>query len=81
MLIGAEDYRSHAFMYGFNLQKIESASYTGMNLNNKSNMVGKIKAMENSTLYTDSKMGERLYMLMVHECILEIRSNSVAFYD
>ena len=32
ILVSAEDYRSHAFMYGFNLQKIESASYTGMNL-------------------------------------------------
>ena len=29
--VRAEDYRSHAFMYGFNLQKIESAFYTGTN--------------------------------------------------
>ena len=35
MLVRAEDYRSHAFMYGFNLQKLESANYTGMSLKNK----------------------------------------------
>ena len=34
MLVSAEDYRSHAFMFGFNLQKLESANYTGMNLKN-----------------------------------------------
>ena len=44
-------------------------------------MVVKIKAMESSTLYNNNYMAERLYMLMVHECILEIRSNSVTFYD
>ena len=81
MLVRAEDYRSHAFMYGFNLQKLESANYTGMNLKNNSNMVIKIKALDGSTLYTENKMAERVYMLMVHECILEIRSNSVTFYD
>ena len=74
MLVRAEDYRSHAFMYGFNLQKIESAAYTGLNLKNNSNCVIKIKAMEGSTLYSgDGKMAERLYILMVHECILETR--------
>ena len=82
MLVRAEDYRSHAFMYGFNLQKLESANYTGMNLKNNSNMVVKIKALEGSTLYSaPGKMAERIYMLLVHECILEIRSNSVSFYD
>ena len=62
-------------MYGLNLQKLESANYTGMNLKNNSNMVVKIKALDGATLYTESKMAEGLYMLMVHECILEIRSN------
>ena len=82
MLVSAEDYRSHASLYGFNLQKLESAFYTGLNLKNNSNMVVKIKAMEGSTLYSGAgKMAERIYMLMVHECILEIRSNSVTFYD
>ena len=81
MLVRAEDYRSHAFMYGFSLQKLESAAYTGLNLKNNSNCVIKIKALDGSTLYDDSKMAERLYILMVHECILEIRSNSVTFYD
>ena len=81
MLVSAEDYRSHAFMFGFNLQKLESANYTGMNLKNNSNMVVKIKAMDSSTLYNNNYMAERLYMLMVHECILEIRSNSVSFSD
>ena len=32
MLVSAEDYRSHAFMFGFKLQKLEAAAYTGMNL-------------------------------------------------
>ena len=41
----------------------------------------KIKALDGSTLYNEKKMAERMYMLMVHECILEIRSNSVTFYD
>ena len=64
VLVSAEDYRSHAFLYGFNLQKLESANYTGMKLKNNSNMVVKVKAMEGSTLYTDSKMGERLFLLI-----------------
>ena len=81
MLVSADDYRSHAFMFGFNLQKLESANYTGMNLKNNSNMVVKIKTMDNSTLYNNNYMAERLYMLMVHECILEIRSIYVTFYD
>ena len=81
MLVRAEDCRSHAFMYGFNLQKLGSAFYTGINLTNNSNMVVKIKALDGSTLYDESKMAERIYMLMVDECILEIRSNSVTLYD
>ena len=44
-------------------------------------MVIKIKALDGSTLYSEKKMAERIYMLLVHECILEIRSNSVTFYD
>ena len=81
ILVRVEDYRSHVFMYGFNLQELESADYTGMNLAHNSIMVVKIKALSGSTLYTESKMAERLYILMVHECMLEIRSNSVTFYD
>ena len=82
MLVSAENYRSHAFMCGFNLQKLESANYIGMNLKNDSNMVAKVNALEGSTLYTgDGKMAERIYMLMVHGCILGIRSNSVTLYD
>ena len=61
------------------IYKLESAAYTGMNLKNNSNMVVKIKAMESSTLYNNNYMAEILYMLMVRECILEIRSNSVTF--
>ena len=51
---------------------LESANFTGMNLKNNSNM-GQIKAMAGSTLYTDSKMGKRLYILTFHNTILEMR--------
>ena len=61
MLVSAEDYRSHAFMFGFNLQKLESANYTGMNLKNNSNMVVKIKALDGSTLYIQLHGRETLH--------------------
>ena len=32
LLVRSEDYKTQAFMFGFNLQKLESAAYTGMNL-------------------------------------------------
>ena len=63
------------------IYKIRKRLLHRFNLKNNSNMVVKIKALDGSTLYTENKMAERLYMLMVHECILEIRSNSVTFYD
>ena len=61
ILVRAEEYRSHAFMSGFNLQKLESAFYTGTNLKNNSKMAVKIKVMEGSTLYSGAgKTAERM---------------------
>ena len=81
LLVRSEDYKTQAFMFGFNLQKLESANYTGMNLKNNSNMVVKIKPLDGTTLYTSEFMPTRMYIHMVYETILEIRSNSVTFYD
>ena len=88
LLVRSEDYKTQAFMFGFNLQKLESAAYTGMNLKNNSNMVVKIRPLDGAFLYGTGNtvhpagiMPERMYIHMVHECILEIRSNSVTFYD
>ena len=81
LLVRSEDYKSQAFMSGFNLQKLESAAYTGLNLKNNSNAVIKIKPLDGTTLYSSSFMPTRMYIHMVHECILEIRTNSVTFYD
>ena len=81
LLVRSEDYKTQAFMFGFNLQKLESAAYTGLKLNNNSIAVIKIKPLDGTTLYSSSFMPTRIYIHMVHECILEIRSNSVTFYD
>ena len=80
-LIRAEDYQTQKFMFGFNLMKFENSSYTGMNLKNNSNMVLRVKPLDGTTLYTSAVMPKTLYLLLQHECILEIRSNSVSFYD
>ena len=42
LLVRSKGYKTQAFMFGFNLQKLESAAYSGMNLKNNSNMVVKI---------------------------------------
>ena len=76
LLVRPDDYKYCGFQFGFNLQKLESANYTGMNLNNNSNMVIKIKPLDGSTLYDQHRMPDRMYILMQYECILEIRSNS-----
>ena len=81
LLVRSEGFKTQAFMLGFNLQKLESANYTGMNLKNNSNMVVKIKQLDGTTLYTSEFMPTRIYVMLIHECILEIRSNSVTFYD
>ena len=81
LLVRSEDYKTQAFMFGFNLQKLESAAYTGLNSKNNSNLVVKIRPLDGSTLYSSDFMPTRMYIHMVHECILEIRSNSVTFYD
>ena len=51
-------------------------------------MVVKIRPLDGAYLYGTGNtahpagiMPERMYIHMVHECILEIRSNSVTFYD
>ena len=68
-------------MFGLNLMKFENSSYTGMNLKNNSNMVLRVKPLDGTTLYTSAVMPKTLYLLLQHECILEIRSNSVTFFD
>ena len=81
LLVRSEDYKTQAFMFGFNLQKIESASYSGLDLKNSSIAVIRIRPLDGSTLYTSKYMPTRMYIHMVHDCILETRSNSVTFYD
>ena len=80
LLVRSEDYKTQAFMFGFNLQKLESANYTGMNPKNTSNMIVKTRPPDGTTLCSSNFLQTRMYIHMVHECILEIRSNSVTFF-
>ena len=80
-------YRTNSFLAGFNLKKLNSANYTGLNLKNNSNMVVRIKPLYGTTLYTQNNgtdtglMPDKMYIVIEHECILEIKAQSVIFYD
>ena len=80
-------YRTNSFLAGFNLKKLNSANYTGLNLKNNSNLVVRIKPLYGTTLYTQNNgtdtglMPDKMYIVIEHECILEIKAQSVIFYD
>ena len=75
------------FLRGFNLKKLNSANYTGLNLKNNSNMVVRVKPLYGTDLYTTDNgtdtglMPDKMYIVIEHECILEIKAQSVIFYD
>ena len=64
LLVRSEDYKTQAFMFGFNLQKLESAAYTGMNLKNNSNMVVKIRPL-------DGAFYMELEMKLIHKVLCQ----------
>ena len=80
-------YRTNSFLAGFNLKKLNSANYTGLNLKNNSNMVVRVKPLYGTDLYTTDNgtdtglMPDKMYIVIDHECILEINAQSVIFYD
>ena len=80
-------YRTNSFLAGFNLKKLNSANYTGLNLKNNSNMVVRVKPMYGTRLFTADNgvdtgvMPQKMYIVIEHECILEIKAQSVIFYD
>ena len=55
-------------MFGFNLQKLESATYTSMNLKNNSNMVVKIRPL-NGVFYMELEMKIIQKVLCQNGCI------------
>ena len=80
-------YRTNSFLAGFNLKKLNSANYTGLNLKNNSSMVVRVKPLNGTKLYTEDNgtdtglMPDKMYIVIEHECILEIKAQSVIFYD
>ena len=80
-------YRTNSFLAGFNLKKLNSANYTGLNLKNNSNMVVRCKPIYGTRLFTENNgtdtglMPQKMYIVIEHECILEIKAQSVVFYD
>ena len=81
-------YRTNSFLAGFNLKKLNSANYTGLNLKNNSNMVVRVKPLDGTRLFTEDVGGgntglmpDKMYIVIEHECILEIKAQSVIFYD
>ena len=80
-------YRTNSFLAGFNLKKLNSANYTGLNLKNNSNMVVRVKPLYGTDLYTTDNgtdtglMPDKMYIVIEHGCILEIKAQSVIFYD
>ena len=79
-------YRTNSFLAGFNLKKLNSANYTGLNLKNNSNMVVRVKPLYGTKPYTENNrtdtglMPDKMYIGIEHECILEINAQSVVFY-
>ena len=79
-------YRTNSFLAGVNLKKLNSANYTGLNLKNNSNMVVRVKPLYGTDLYatdngTDTAlMPHKMYIVIEHECILEIKTQSDIFY-
>ena len=80
-------YRTNSFLAGFNLMKLNSANYTGLNLKNNSIMVVRVKPLYGTKLYTENNgtdtalMPDKMYIVIEHECILDIKAQSVIFYD
>ena len=76
-------YKTNSFLAGFNLKKLNSANYTGLNLKNNSSMVVRVKPLYGTSLYTTESglMPQKMYIVIEHECILEIKAQSVIFYD
>ena len=79
-------YRTNSFLAGFNLKKLNSANYTGLNLKNNSNMVVRVKPLYGTKPYTENNrtdtglMPDKMYIGIERECILEINAQSVVFY-
>ena len=80
-------YRTNSFLAGFNLKKLNSANYTGLNLKNNSSMVVRVRPLNGTKLYTEDNgtdtglMPDKMCIVIEHECILEIKAQSVIFYD
>ena len=83
-------YRTDSFLAGFNLKKLISANYTGLNLKNNSNMVVRCKPIYGTRLFTENNgvdnvdtglMPQKMYIVIEHECILEIKAQSVILCD
>ena len=78
---------TNSFSAGFNLKKLNSANYMGPNLKNNSNIVVRVKPVHGTHLFTtDNGTGtgllpEKMYIVIEHECILEIKAQSVIFFD
>ena len=79
--------RMNSFLAGFNLKKLKSANCTGLNLKNNSNMVVRVKPLYGTDLYTTDNgtdtglMPDKMHIVIEHECIFEIKAQSVIFYD
>ena len=63
-------YRTNSFLAGFNLKKLNSANYTGLNLKNNSNMVVRVKPLYGTDLYTTDNgtdtglMPDKMYIVI-----------------
>ena len=76
-------YKTNSFLAGFNLNKLNSANYTGLNSKNNSNMVVRVKPLYGTSLYTleSGLIPQKMYIVIEHECTLEIKAQSVIFDD
>ena len=70
-------YRTNSFLAGFNLKKLNSANYTGLNLKNNSSMVVRVKPLNGTRLYTEDNgtdtglMPDKMFIVIEHECIFK----------
>jgi hypothetical protein len=77
--IDFKQYINDKFIFGMSFEKVPEASWTGTNTKAGQALIVKMKALNDSAMYTD--VADLMYITLVSEQILEIRDVGVSVYD
>ena len=72
-------YRDRQFIFGFNFEKIQDSSYSGLNLRAGQQMVIKVKPA--GSAIPANEMPDQIYITMLSEQILEIKDLGLKVFD